>query len=473
MSRRPSASSQSQSQSQLQAHSSQGQSQDDELVVALDPDMPVLLVARDVIDKLRILRYPYLYSSLLHSHAQDGSVVLQDHQLAFASSASGTGSFVAFGTAAAWLLTQLGAGTTAPSAFDDPSGTASEILASCRTVGIIGDFAPAKLRPGCGPAVVALLNALVDRCLFAAGFAVGRIVHRDASSNNNNGSTNLHNNNTSEGENGGGNGEDGEDVESDGEDIGDVPDDAWDSGDEGPGPGSGGMTTSTGSSSGATTTHGAGAPTTVAGGLSAMEGGVDVEAWKLELERVGPQLKLKASSTVGGSGGSTATLSHRDWRSHVEALSRSLSELSTTTQPTISKQLARVSDECARHLDKIARREKSIHGNCDLLASEFRAAQTDLLAAQSQVAHAQALAAARTQMLADVGDELQAMKHTMEKKGAEMTNTGPLVAIKDAIRDVRKDLAATEFQMGVLRTTVIQNEAAARSSSRPVRHSVM
>ena len=86
-----------------------------------------------------------------------------------------------------------------------------------------------------------------------------------------------------------------------------------------------------------------------------IESEIDPEKWRLEMERVGPQLtKLKLQ--VDG----------KDWRTHVEQM-KSLQETIQKTLPDVDGQLRRISDDIAKVSDKIKRREAMISSHFESL----------------------------------------------------------------------------------------------------------
>lgn len=382
----------------------------DQGAITIDPDLPLLAASEDVADKLRILRYSgQLFPK--HYWAMQWSVASEQ--------------FPAFCQLVAWLCSLLGHSFEAPSQFDDPNSASATILAEVRVCGLQADFAASKLRPGFGPAVIAVLDALCNACLEKARFSFRAPVHptEDADA------------------------DEDQDVEDDGEDIGDVPDDAFDSEDEGDategalvgGAAADGRLQQRGLADGVSLING---QQQIAGGL------IDPADWRLELERVAPMLKVKTQND-----GAAA----RDWRSHLEWMQRQRAELDAQL-PATTQALAKLSDEISKALEKIDRREKSIKSNFELQSTEYRASQLELARAEELLAQSNMSLSSLTNELARTTEDLSNLKADMERKGQEMTNTGPLIAIKDAIARIKEEIKQTDFQIGVLRSSILQAE---------------
>lgn len=96
-----------------------------------------------------------------------------------------------------------------------------------------------------------------------------------------------------------------------------------------------------------------------------MESTTDAAAWKLEVERVLPQLKV------------TIRKDNKDWRDHVEQMHQHKDGIESSLTETKSY-LDKLHDEISRTLEKIGSREKYINNQLEHLLSEYRAAQDQL-----------------------------------------------------------------------------------------------
>eukprot|EP01052_Picozoa_sp_SAG31_P056033 SAG31_NODE_15812_length_737_cov_1.694357_1_plen_217_part_01 len=151
--------------------------------------------------------------------------------------------------------------------------------------------------------------------------------------------------------------------------------------------------------------------------VSMMESKVDPVAWKMELERVAPQLKVVLTSNS------------KEWRSHLDMASNLDKEIAGD-MPRIKESLARITEEVAEAVDKISSREKMINQNLDNLAGEYRKVQESLHQKQEDYDKNSGSITSLTNELASISEELDNVKSQMDNRGSTMLDTSPLVDIK-------------------------------------------
>jgi estrogen-related receptor beta like 1 len=93
--------------------------------------------------------------------------------------------------------------------------------------------------------------------------------------------------------------------------------------------------------------------------VAVIEGRVDPAEWKLELERVGPKLKITLAADT------------KDWRSHLEQAHSHKKEIESLL-PESRSQLDRVRDDVGTELEKIGTRERFLNNQFDALIMEYR-----------------------------------------------------------------------------------------------------
>jgi len=84
---------------------------------------------------------------------------------------------------------------------------------------------------------------------------------------------------------------------------------------------------------------------------------IDVDEWKLECERVAPSLKYSVKEH------------QREWRSHLEQSKEYQSKIKKLF-PDTKISLEKISDESARVLERITKKEQSINRNLDSVADQ-------------------------------------------------------------------------------------------------------
>merc|ERR1711998_441325 len=83
---------------------------------------------------------------------------------------------------------------------------------------------------------------------------------------------------------------------------------------------------------------------------SMLESKVDPHQWRMELERVAPQLKVVLHSAG------------KEWRSHLDA-AKSLDSQFSSSLPTTKESLKRIEKEVSEMIEKINKREHHINHN--------------------------------------------------------------------------------------------------------------
>ena len=78
--------------------------------------------------------------------------------------------FFVFSSLAAWLIRKSGKNFESPQEFDDPNSTIANILDHVRRRGVTIDFAPSKLKQGYGDQALFVLDTLSDEALRAVNF---------------------------------------------------------------------------------------------------------------------------------------------------------------------------------------------------------------------------------------------------------------------------------------------------------------
>jgi estrogen-related receptor beta like 1 len=214
-------------------------------------------------------------------------------------------------------------------------------------------------------------------------------------------------------------------------------------------------------------------------------------AWRMEVERVLPQLKVAgadggggglagalAMAGGGGVGGSlavAAAAAARDWRGHREALGAHVAEVARA-QGGSAAALARLHADVGRTLEKIDSRERYLNRQLEQHVAEYRAQQDRLAAARAAHGQAAAGVTALTRELAAVGDELDAVKAQTDERGSSMTDAAPLVRIRQAHARLKADITDAELRLGMAQHAVLAARLRAKAglvrdlNSRPLAH---
>jgi estrogen-related receptor beta like 1 len=140
-----------------------------------------------------------------------------------------------------------------------------------------------------------------------------------------------------------------------------------------------------------------------------LESKTDATEWKLEVERVLPQLKV------------TIKTDNKDWRTHIEQMHTYQESIDESLKET-KNYFEKLYDEISRTLEKINSREKYINSQLDEPMQNFRNYQDRLSEIKETYRNRSSGINERTQLLSGVTNDLQRIKEEMEEAGQSMTD---------------------------------------------------
>jgi estrogen-related receptor beta like 1 len=157
---------------------------------------------------------------------------------------------------------------------------------------------------------------------------------------------------------------------------------------------------------------------------SILDASVAPDAWRLELERVTPQLKMQVLSDP------------KEWRNRLvntKSHHAKVAELTPETHATVE----RLADDLERTLAAVRKAEKKLSQQLQGEILEYTAKQEEMRAKQEGLAASSEQINTLTNELAAVSDELETVKARMEERGNSMSDTSPLIKIKSAQRPLQ------------------------------------
>jgi len=362
---------------------------------------------RNIYDKLMMLEYNKDFIQLVK--------IRPIHSLYFMIATNPGEQFFNFATISAWLLRKCGRSIDMPQESDDPNTVISSILANVRNMGGILDFPPSKVKSGCGEEVVATLDFLTDKAIVAAQvhwedpvFPVEDdiIVEEEDDEPE----LNL------------------EKVEEAMDEYYSSEDDEIDSAWVQP------MSSNQNSNqAGNRTEH-----------LQIMKSETDTEQWRMEVERVLPQLKI------------TIKTDSQDWRWRQDQMKSYTSEI-TDILGQMEKPLDRLITDATGIADKVANREK--HLNSQFASQLEQLSQTQATITKLKESHRQQSneVATRNKELAHLGDELDETRRQLDDRGSIMADGAPVVAVRKALSSLKKELGDMEVEIGVMEHCVLKS----------------
>ncbi|CAF0846864.1 unnamed protein product [Rotaria sordida] len=176
-----------------------------------------------------------------------------------------------------------------------------------------------------------------------------------------------------------------------------------------------------------------------------MESTTDATEWKLEVERILPQLKV------------TFKAENKDWRARQEQRLTYKSQIANSLKDA-EQMLTRFHTDIAKSLEKITTREQYINSQLNDHVHEFHQQQDLLAQAKQHYRHCSSGITEKSQQLSQITAELSQIKEEMEETGQNVTDGGPLVKIKKAIEELSRDIIRVDVRIAVLEHTLMQSK---------------
>eukprot|EP01137_Pigoraptor_chileana_P021743 Opistho-2@85811 len=188
-----------------------------------------------------------------------------------------------------------------------------------------------------------------------------------------------------------------------------------------------------------------------------LESDVDPEAWRLEVERVTPMLKVHILTD------------NKDWRMHYDEMKGHQKQIGSALTET-KTYLDNLHTEIGRTLEKIASREKYINGQLEHLIQQYRSAKDDLSKITDHYKNSSGTVTERTNELSRITEELEQVKAQMDERGSSMTDSSPLVKIKQALARLKKETVEMEVRIGVVEHTLLSIKLRSKAQTHQEAH---
>lgn len=290
--------------------------------------------------------------------------------------------------------------------YDDPNTVCTNMIIALKDFGIQVDVPPGKLKQGCGDGTCAVLHQLLREVLRRTGFEWGAPQYPDEGM------------------------ADEAEVDSDAE-INSVGED------EMPGDGEEDdlMYQEQQKKDGAGDDDG--------GEHDILEADIDPKEWLLEVERVAPKLKIQMPSDS------------KEWRTHLQQ-TKGYKDVIESQFPAAKAQLEKLSRELSSTLERIRTKEQFINSQFDHRALDYRQQQEELQQVQQQYAELNEVVMNLQAEQKTIQEELEVVKNEMEDRSSTVTDTAPIVKMKDAFKRLRLDTRQLEVRIGVVSHTLMQ-----------------
>lgn len=335
--------------------------------------------------------------------------------------------FFYFASLASWLLSLAGADIGQPKEFDDPNNTCSSILNGCKKLGFASpSYHPSKLTTGHGREICGVLDGLADYVLERRNFTYRKPMYLPDGYQDDDGGA------ADEGEPG-----------MDGDAATEFPKPTYLEEEEeeaymmdtdaglGPAP------------PGARPAAAASSAPVVAEDKAILASKVDPTAWKLEVERVAPKLRILINADA------------KDWRSHLEEVQQHTKSI-TTVWPESRNVLEKLRGDLDSSLDKLQSREHHLNELFERLMQQYRAARTQMQQVQGSYNERTEAITDRNSELHRITEQLSEMKDMMDEQSTNIADATPVMRMKNAIKKLGEELHEIEVRIGVVSHTLLE-----------------
>eukprot|EP00039_Didymoeca_costata_P001836 m.55508 g.55508 ORF g.55508 m.55508 type:complete len:437 (-) comp10987_c0_seq6:2020-3330(-) len=316
-----------------------------------------------------------------------------------------------FANLVSWLLSLTGVNLPAPEQYADPNETTHNIMGCLKKLKAHDDVTQAEILPGSGESVCAILNTLAQNALKKEQWQWGRPVFPMEHFEDETMVDDAIEVKTMQAV-------DEDEIE---DEVGDVDDEAF---------------------ADVNLIHQTEVVMNANPVKEMLKADIDAATWRIEVERVLPQLKVVVRN------------SNKEWRSHIEQMQQYESTIKKSMTDA-KVHLVNLHSEISKTLEKIDSREKYVNTQLDSLIKEFREHHDKLASFQEKYKQNGATVTELTMQLADLSDSLDTVKAQMDERGTSMTDSGPLVKIKQALTRLKTETEQMELRIGVVQNTLL------------------
>ena len=178
------------------------------------------------------------------------------------------------------------------------------------------------------------------------------------------------------------------------------------------------------------------------GPLKIIEADVDAMEWKKELERVAPKLKFKILAAG------------KEWKTHLVEAKHHEKKIGNIL-PNAQAQLTSIQSSIASSLERIQQKEGYMNQQFDNLSREYREMQEKFRDINERYNRSNDNVQELTNSLGIINDQLEEAKARQEERGSSMTDTKPLVRMKDALKALQEEMKEMELKIGVVGYTLL------------------
>ncbi|KAJ3129078.1 Intraflagellar transport protein 57 [Nowakowskiella sp. JEL0407] len=169
---------------------------------------------------------------------------------------------------------------------------------------------------------------------------------------------------------------------------------------------------------------------------------VDPATWKLEVERVTPLLKVQIPND------------NKDWRIHLEQMQYYRKTITSALGETKTN-LSKIQADIEKTLEKISSREKYVNTQFDTQTEDHRTLQEQLSELKQKQTVAGNHVTELSNELAQISEDLDQVKIRMDAIGSRMTDSKPLIDIKQGMTRLKAEIKQMDLRIGVIEHTLL------------------
>ncbi|CAJ1033371.1 Intra-flagellar transport protein 57, putative [Leishmania lindenbergi] len=170
---------------------------------------------------------------------------------------------------------------------------------------------------------------------------------------------------------------------------------------------------------------------------------VDVEEWKMEVERVAPLLQVRQSSLD-------------DWRSRIESATV-LFKAVENMYPDAKQMLERLASDMDKSRDRIQKREQTLAQQFSDQVEDYRVKLRELNTSRDSANVAQQTVQQMSVELNQISELLDQTKRDIAERQAKISDTTPLIQVKEAVVKVQAEIKLMSLRIGILQNGVLQH----------------
>jgi estrogen-related receptor beta like 1 len=173
---------------------------------------------------------------------------------------------------------------------------------------------------------------------------------------------------------------------------------------------------------------------------------IDPDEWRLEVERVSNRLKLQGDPTGGD---------HREWRSHLEQTKTFKGSIEKLL-PEGELRLRKIADDLSKTLERISSQEKKINQSMGEITGNYRSQANDLNSRKTLYKQLNEKVANLSNQLSEINSRLEEIQDKIDHQGRMVTDTSPLMGIKESLRVLKLESKDMELRGAVLSHSLFQ-----------------